>query len=43
VSPFDPLVLGAAIATLAACATVALLLPLRRAMRVEPADVLRAQ
>jgi len=30
VSPFDPLVLGAAIATLAACATVALLLPLRR-------------
>ena len=43
VSPFDPLVLGAAIATLAACATVALLLPLRRAMRVEPADVLRSQ
>src|SRR5262249_51124556 len=43
VSPFDPLVLGAAIAMLAACATVALLLPLRRAMRVEPADVLRSQ
>jgi hypothetical protein len=43
VSPFDPIVLGAAIAMLAACATVALLLPLRRAMRVEPADVLRSQ
>ena len=43
VSPFDPLVLGAAIAMLAACATLALLMPLRRAMRVAPADVLRAQ
>ncbi|HZF28536.1 MAG TPA: ABC transporter permease [Gammaproteobacteria bacterium] len=43
VSPFDPVVLGAAIVMLAVCATVALLLPLRRAMRVEPADVLRAQ
>jgi predicted permease len=43
VSPFDPIVLGAAIAILTACATVALLMPLRRAMRVEPADVLRAQ
>lgn len=43
VSPFDPVVLGAAIAILTACATVALLMPLRRAMRVEPASVLRAQ
>ena len=43
VSPFDPLALGVAIAALAACAAVALLIPLRRAMSVEPADVLRAQ
>jgi putative ABC transport system permease protein len=43
VSPFDPLALGVAIAVLAACAAVALLIPLRRAMSVEPADVLRAQ
>ena len=32
VSPFDPLALGAAIAMLTACAAVALLMPLRRAM-----------
>ena len=43
VSPFDPLALGVAIAVLAACAAVALLIPLRRAMSVAPADVLRAQ
>jgi putative ABC transport system permease protein len=43
VSPFDPLALGVAIAVLAACAAVALLIPLRRAMAVQPADVLRAQ
>jgi putative ABC transport system permease protein len=43
VSPFDPLALGVAIAVLAICAAVALLIPLRRAMAVEPADVLRAQ
>ena len=43
VSPFDPLALGVAIAVLAACAAVALLMPLRRAMSVAPADVLRAQ
>jgi putative ABC transport system permease protein len=43
VSPFDPLALGVAIAVLVACAAVALLIPLRRAMAVEPADVLRAQ
>jgi putative ABC transport system permease protein len=43
VSPFDPLALGVAIAALAACAAAALLIPLRRAMAVQPADVLRAQ
>ncbi len=43
VSPFDPVALGAAIGMLAVCAVVALLIPLRRAMSVEPADVLRAQ
>ena len=43
VTPFDPLALGGAIAVLALCAAAALLLPLRRAMSVQPADVLRAQ
>ena len=43
VSPLDPLTLGGAVAVLAACAAVALLLPLRRAMAVAPANVLRSQ
>jgi len=43
VSPFDPLALGVAIAVLAVCATLALAIPLRRAMSVAPADVLRTQ
>jgi putative ABC transport system permease protein len=43
VAPFDPLALGGAIVVLTLCATAALLLPLRRAMSVQPADVLRAQ
>jgi predicted permease len=43
VSPFDPVALSLAVVMLAACAAVALLIPLRRAMAVEPADVLRAQ
>jgi putative ABC transport system permease protein len=43
VSPFDPIALGVAVALLAVCATVALVMPLRRAMAVEPANVLRAQ
>jgi putative ABC transport system permease protein len=43
VSPFDPVVLGLAVAVLGVCATIALLVPLRRAMRVAPADILRAQ
>jgi predicted permease len=43
VSPFDPIALGGAIAMLMACATVALLIPLRRAAAVQPAIVLRSQ
>ncbi len=43
ITPFDPLALGGAIVVLAVCATAALLLPLRRAMSVQPADVLRSQ
>jgi ABC-type antimicrobial peptide transport system permease subunit len=43
VSPFDPVVLGLAVGVLGVCATIAMLVPLRRAMRVAPADVLRAQ
>ena len=42
VSPFDPIALSLAIVVLAACAAVALLIPLHRAMAVDPADVLRA-
>lgn len=43
VAPFDPITLGGAVATLLMCATVALLAPVRRATRVEPAVALRAQ
>ena len=41
VSRYDPLALGLAVALLIACATVALLVPIRRATRVDPATVLR--
>lgn len=41
VRPFDPLTLGAAVATLVACAVVALLVPVRRATRVDPITTLR--
>ncbi len=41
VEPFDPVALGAAVAALLACATVALLVPVRRATRVDPIEVLR--
>ena len=41
VPPFDPIALGGAVALLACCATVALLIPLRRAARVDPATALR--
>lgn len=43
VSWFDPVALGLAVATLLACATVALLVPVRRATRVDPAATLQAQ
>src|SRR3712207_2745630 len=41
VQPLDPLALGAALAALLACAAVALLVPVRRATRVDPISVLR--
>jgi putative ABC transport system permease protein len=43
VPPFDPLAIGAAVAILIGSATLALLIPLRRAVRVDPATALRAQ
>jgi predicted permease len=43
VLPFDPLTVGAAVALLGACATLALLIPVRRATRVDAAVALRAQ
>lgn len=41
VAPFDALALGAAVAVLLACAAVALLVPVRRATRVDPITTLR--
>lgn len=41
VPPFDPLAIGAAILVLLVCASVALLVPVRRATRVDPVTVLR--
>jgi putative ABC transport system permease protein len=41
VAPFDPIALGAAVATLLACGTLALLVPVRRATRADPVAVLR--
>jgi putative ABC transport system permease protein len=43
ISPFDPITLGLSIVILAVCATIALLLPLIRATRVDAAVALRAQ
>ncbi len=43
VPPFDPIALGGGIAVLAGCATVALLIPARRATRVDPVLALRAE
>jgi putative ABC transport system permease protein len=39
--PLDIVALGSAVAALLLCATVALLVPLRRATRVDPAAVMR--
>jgi hypothetical protein len=41
VTPFDPVALGVAVVMLLACGTVALLVPVRRATRVDPITVLR--
>jgi len=41
VAPFDPLALGAASVMLVMCAAAALLVPVRRATRVDPITVLR--
>jgi predicted permease len=41
VPPFDPVALGASLLILLACATVALLVPVRRATRVDPILVIR--
>ncbi len=43
VPPFDPIALGGAVAILLGCATVALLIPVRRATRVNPVVALRAE
>jgi putative ABC transport system permease protein len=40
---FDPTVLGAAVVTLAGCAAIALVVPVRRATRVDPMAALRAE
>ena len=41
VTPFDPVTLGVAVLLLLACASIALLGPVRRASRVDPISVLR--
>ena len=43
VQPFDPVALGGAVAILVGCATVALLIPVHRAIRVDPMVALRAE
>ena len=43
ITPFDPITVGGSIAILVACATLALLIPVRRATRVDAAVTLRAQ
>jgi predicted permease len=43
VRPYDPIALGVAIAVLFTCATLALLVPVRRATKVDPVVALRAQ
>jgi len=43
VAPFDPIALGAGMAILLGCAAIALLIPVRRATRVDPVVALRAE
>lgn len=43
ISPFDPIAIGSAVAILVGCATIALLIPVRHATRVDPLDMLRAE
>jgi ABC-type antimicrobial peptide transport system permease subunit len=43
VEPFDPVTLAVAVAVLATCAMIALLVPVRRATKVDPTIALRAQ
>ena len=41
VKPFDPVALGVAVVVLLTCGAIALLVPVRRATRVDPITVLR--
>jgi predicted permease len=41
ITPFDPVALGVAVVTLLLCGAIALLVPVRRATRVDPITVLR--
>ncbi len=43
VPPFDPIALGMAVAIMLGCATVALLIPVLRATKVDPLIALRAE
>lgn len=43
ISPFDPVTVAASVAILGVCATLALLIPVRRATRVDAAVALRAE
>jgi len=43
VSPFDPIAVGGAVVILVAAAAIALLIPVRRATRVDPILALRAE
>jgi predicted permease len=43
VPPFDPIALGSAVVILVCCATIALLIPVHHATRVDPITMLRAE